>query len=416
MAERPSQETRDERVQAPEHLDRALYVTTPKAWLALLVLMFIVGAVVAWSFMGTVSTYVQAEGILLSRGGMIVEAASPAGGTVSRILSSVGDTVEEGELVADLFDAETMARYAGAVSLAKERAQILKDREAEAGQENALAAENIARQRARFDRQEQAGRSLVKKLSERLEEDEDLLARGITNRSRVERGEQALDAARRNLFDVLRRRDDMEAAHLRRQNDLRARIDAAKAEHEEARHRANELTSLIGTWQVRAPASGRVTEIRAHAGDTLDPGESVLDIQTGQASLDVLFYVSPTDGKRVEAGMPALVSPATVKREEFGSMTGTVESLSEFPASLAGMEAVLKNRELALSFSRSGPPYTGRVALTPDPDTASGFAWTSPQASDVDISPGTLATVEVRVASRPPAALVVPWIAETLGH
>ncbi len=416
MAEKPSRETRDERVQAPEHLDRALYVTTPKAWLALLVLMFIVGAVVAWSFMGTVSTYVQAEGILLSRGGMIVEAASPAGGTVSRILSSVGDTVEKGELVADLFDAETMARYAGAVSLAKERAQILKDREAEAGRENALAAENIARQRARFDRQEQAGRSLVKKLSERLEEDEDLLARGITNRSRVERGEQALDAARRNLFDVLRRRDDMEAAHLRRQNDLRARIDAAKAEHEEARHHANELASLIGTWQVRAPASGRVTEIRAHAGDTLDPGESVLDIQTGQASLDVLFYVSPTDGKRVEAGMPALVSPATVKREEFGSMTGTVESLSEFPASLAGMEALLKNRELALAFSRGGPPYTGRVALTPDPDTASGFAWTSPQASDVDISPGTLATVEVRVASRPPAALVVPWIAETLGH
>lgn len=415
MAARPSREMSGERFQAPEHLDRALYVTTPKAWLALVVLMIIVGAVVVWSFMGTVSTYVQAEGIVLSRGGMIVEAASSAGGTVSRILSSVGDTVEEGELVANLFDAETMARYVSAVSLAEERAQILKDREAEVEQENALAAENIARRRARLDEQERLGHSLVKRLGERLKEDEDLLARGIANRSRVESSEQALDDARRNLFDVLRRRDDIEAAHLRRRNDLRARVDDARAEHEAARYRVNEFASLIETWQIRAPASGRVTEIKAHAGDTLDPGESVLDIQTGRESLDVLFYVSPTDGKRVETGMPALVSPATVKREEFGSMTGTVESLSEFPASLAGMEAVLKNRELALTFSRGGPPYTGRVALTLDPDTVSGFAWTSPQARDVNISPGTLATIEVEVASRPPAALVVPWIAESLG-
>ena len=410
-----SREAAGRRLQAPEHLDRALYVTTPKAWLALVVLMVIVGAVIVWSILGKVSTYVQAEGIILSRGGMIVDAASAADGSLSGILPSVGDTVVEGEVVAELFDGETMARYLSAVSLEEERAQILKDREAEAEKENALAAENVARQRERLEELERTDRERLERLRERLREDEDLLARGATKRTTVERSEQALDLARRNLFAGLSQRDEMEAAHLRRMNDLKARVAEAKAELVATRRWVNELASTIETWRIVAPVSGRVIEIKAQPGATLEPGESVLGIEMGQESLDVLFYVPPGDGKRIYAGMPVLVSPSAVTREEFGSMTGTVESLSEFPASLAGMEAVLKNRELAMSFSRNGPPYTGRVALTLDPSTVSGLAWTSPRAKDLAITPGTLATVEVEVASRPPAALVAPWIMEKLG-
>ena len=415
MQEKRPREAPADGFQAPEHLDRALYVTTPKAWLALFVLIVILGAVVLWSIMGKLSTYVQAEGIILSRAGMIVDAASSAGGTLSGILPSVGDTVSERELVANIFDAETLARHVSAVALADERAQFLKDRESELEEENTLAAENIAKQRARLNELERTDRERVEKLRERLRTDEDMLARDISNRATVERSEQVLDLARRNLFDTLRRRDELEGNHLRRVNDLKARVDEAKAEYVAARNRVNELASLIETWRIHAPVTGRVTEIKAQPGATLGPGESVLAIETGLKSLDVLFYVSPVDGKQIEAGMPVLISPANVKPEEFGSMTGTVESLSAFPTSLAGMEAVLKNRELAMIFSRNGPPYTGRVALTLDPSTVSGFAWTSPHAKDVDITPGTLVTVEVEVANRPPAALVVPWIREALG-
>ena len=96
-------------------------------------------------------------------------------------------------------------------------------------------------------------------------------------------------------------------------------------------------------------------------------------------------------------------------------MTGTVEHLSEFPASLDGMVAMLQNPALASSFSRGGTPYPGRIALTLDPSTASGFAWTSLQAADVKVTPGTLAVVEVEVSRRPPVALIVPWVKKGLG-
>lgn len=398
----------------PERLDRALYVTTPKSWLALCILLVMLAAVVAWSIAGEVSTYVEAQGLILNRGGVIHDVTSSAEGKLSRILFAVGDTVREGDLVAELSDAETMERYSSAIELAQEKARTLQKREAEALEENTLIARNVARRLARLEELERSGRELVQTIHKRLEEDRALLARGVANRTTVEVGEQALDLAQRNLIDTMRRRDETEAEDLRRRNELDIRVSEAKTDYIEAKRQVSELEALIDTWRIRTPASGRVTEIKAQIGASLEPDDAVLSIETGEDDIGVLFYASPVDGKRIKADMPALVSPASVKREEFGSMKGVVESRSEFPMSLEGMVAVLRNEELAETFSGGGPPYPGRITLTPDPTTASGFAWTSPQANHVDVTPGTLARVEIKVSSQPPISLIVPWIKEKL--
>ena len=235
-------------------------------------------------------------------------------------------------------------------------------------------------------------------------------------RTEIEGNEEAVDFARRNLFDVMRRRDDLASEALRRRNDLRIRVDEANAQLLEAQRQVQELETLIETWRIRAPVSGRVTEIKAQVGTVLQPGESVLGIQTGDEGLDALIYVSTADGKRVEPGMPARVSPNTVRHVEYGYMTGVVESISEFPASVDSMAAVLQNRELAETFSSSGTPYSGRIALTPDATTASGFAWTSAKGAELEITAGTVARVEVEVERQLPITLVIPLIKEWLGY
>ena len=95
-----------------------------------------------------------------------------------------------------------------------------------------------------------------------------------------------------------------------------------------------------------------MSEIKAQVGAVLEAGQAVLGIETGGESLDVLIYVAPADGKRVKAGMQAQVSPVTVRPVEFGSLTGVVESISEFPVSLDGMTALLQNEDLAMTFTR----------------------------------------------------------------
>ena len=403
-------------LRVPEHLDRALYVTTPKGWLALFTLMAMMGAVVAWSVLGEVATYVQGDGILMNRGGSVFDAASPEGGKLARIVPSLVDLVTAGDVVAELDDPETMERHVNALALVEERTRTLRDREIEAREENALIDQNLAQQRTNLDVLERTGRELIETASARLRGNLALFEDGLVAQTEIEDGEEAVDLARRNLFDVMRRRDDVASEALRRRNDLRIRVDQATAKLLEARRQVKELGTLIETWRIRAPVSGRVTEIKAQVGAVLQPGESVLGIQTGEEGLDVLIYISTADGKRVAPGMPARVSPNTVRHVEYGYMIGVVESISEFPASVDSMAAVLQNQELAEAFASNGTPYSGRVGLTPDPTTASGFAWTSAKGAEVEITAGTVARVEIEVERQPPITLVIPLIKEGLGY
>lgn len=401
---------------APEHLDRALYVTTPKGWLALFTLMTLMGTVVAWAVLGELATYVQGDGFVMSRRGAVLDAASPEGGKLARIVVSLGERVSAGDVVAEVDDPETVERYANALALVEERRRTLRDRETEAREENALIDRNLARQGTNLDVLERTGRDLVETASARLRGNLALFEDGLVARTEIENNEEAVDLARRNLFDVMRRRDEVAAESLRRRNDLRIRVDDANARLLEARRQVSELETLIETWRIRAPVSGRVTGIQAQVGTVLQPGDSVLGIQTGDEGLDVLMYVSTTDGKRVEPGMPVRVSPSTVPHVEYGYMTGVVESISEFPASVDSMAAVLQNQELADTFSNGGTPYSGRVALDPDPNTASGFVWTTARGTEVEITAGTVARVEIEVERQPPITLVVPLIREALGY
>ena len=171
----------------------------------------------------------------------------------------------------------------------------------------------------------------------------------------------------------------------------------------------------MAAGRVRAPVSGQVIEIKVATGAIVTAGTPVASIRTGTTEIEVLLYVSPAEGKQVKAGMQALVSPAAVRREEFGAVRGTVESLSSFPVSFDGTVAVLQNESLAQSFFRDGPPYSGRIALIPDPTTTSGFAWTSPKGATQTLAPGTLASIEIKSRSQPPITLAIPLLKELLG-
>ena len=166
---------------------------------------------------------------------------------------------------------------------------------------------------------------------------------------------------------------------------------------------------------VLAPVSGRVIEIKVTTGAIVQPGAAVASIRTGTTELEVLLYVPPYDGKKVEAGMEALVSPTTVRREEFGSIKGTVESISPFPVSFEGMVAVLQNQSLARSFSEDGPPYAGRIALLSEPGDRERLAWTSPKSVSQRLTAGTLASVEIKTRSQPPITLAIPLLKDLLG-
>ena len=403
------------RLASPEQLDRALYVTTAQGWLALLTLMVVAAAVVVWSFFGEVSTYIKADGIMLNRGGRIVDAVSSGVGTLTTIHVAVGDQVERGTLLAEISNKETAERYESARSLVDERRKAVVDLKAALDDEKILLDETQVRHQGRLAQLEHAARDTMEAVSKRLDDHRKLFDERVITRLTLERSQAAFDRARRDLFGVLREVDESESHGLQIRNARRARLAEETSRVQAAERRANELRILLDTQRIVASQSGRVTEIKAAVGAVLRTGQSVLSIKNGEERLGALIYVPPVDGKRVRAGMEVLVSPNTLRREEYGSIRGTVANVSSFPVTRDGMFAVLQNIELAKTFSHGGPPYAGEVVFESDPSTASGFSWTSPKAASETVSSGTLASVEIKVQSQPPITLVVPLIKEIMG-
>jgi hypothetical protein len=89
-----------ERVSSPEQLDRTVRAALPLQWVALITLLVVVAAAVAWSAIATVPTTVQAQGIYLVFGGLH-PATTPAAGIVRRDPSlGVGAQVSAGQVLA----------------------------------------------------------------------------------------------------------------------------------------------------------------------------------------------------------------------------------------------------------------------------------------------------------------------------
>ena len=345
----------------------------------------------------------------------MVDAVAVNQGRLAAIAIAVGDEIDKGDVVAVVVNDEIEERHAGAAALVQQRKRELGDLEREVADEDTVASANYARYREHLDELEDSAQEMLDFARNNFENNRELFENDLISRINLEQSQRELNEARRALLALNRDRDALEAGEIGRRNDQATRIRNATALLRDAERQASALKEVVSTGRILAPISGRVIEIKVASGAVVLPGQAVASIRTGAPDLQVLLYVPPAEGKWVGEGMPALVTPMTVRREEFGSILATVESVSAFPASLEGMIAVLQNQSLAMHLSAQGPPYAGRVALTSDPATASGFAWTSPRASTQTLTSGTLALVEIKTRTQPPITLAIPLLKEFFG-
>src|SRR4051812_28490061 len=94
-----------DRLSSPEQLDRVVTLSSPTGWAGLVAIVALLGAVVAWGFLGSVATRVQGSGILVTRGGQVFDAMAPAAGSLAQI-APIGTQVKKGDVVASLDDTQ----------------------------------------------------------------------------------------------------------------------------------------------------------------------------------------------------------------------------------------------------------------------------------------------------------------------
>jgi HlyD family secretion protein len=404
-----------ERLSSPEQLDRLITLTPPLGWMALVAIVVLMSAVVAWGFFGRVPTRVEGSGILVSRGGQVFDAMAPASGTVATV-QPIGAVVRQGSIVATLADARVRQDLEHAQTVLHEQEQQLAELNARFDREIAAHRRVDAQQREILGDIISSAEQRHAFYASELLGDEPVAARGYLTRRYVQETRQLMESAaqegKRASNDLLRiTAEELDQTDRRDQEVWRQQevVNAARRAVEELQIRFDEDTRIV------SPIAGHVTEIKTDVGAVVAPGKPIVSIEKAGSGLELMLYIPPEQGKKVTPGMEVRIAPATVRKEELGTLRGRVLEISEFPISPAGMQAVLGNPKLVKLFSEQGAPYAARVRLFRDAASPSGYRWSTGHGPPVALSAGTTASGEVTVRSQAPITLVLPLLREKTG-
>ena len=404
-----------DKLSSPERLDQLLSVTPRRAWLALLAIVGIIVAALVWSVFGSLPTRVSGPGIFVRVGGAF-QIVSRGDGSVIGLDVGVGDLVKKGETIGHLELPELQVRVENAEArLAElEKADRISDEADAANLRLTVAAlderrSTLEQSAADFDEQ-------TKALAEQVGIQRDLQKRGLIPRSTLLSNQTALASSQQSASNARVELANTETSRSEILNNLREKDEARRLGIADA---GRELRTLQKQYDeainIRSPFDGQIIEIQADIGNVVRRGESVLSLENTHEVLQCLLFIPAGEGKKVKAGMAAQLAPSVAKREEYGFLKGTVESVSGLPATDAAADAILHNTRLVEQLFARGNPIIVTVELIADTATPSGFAWSTSQGPPTDITSGTLAEGQIVVQRQRPITLVLPYLRQLFG-
>jgi HlyD family secretion protein len=405
-----------ERLSSPEQLDQLVRITRPFDWAAALAIGLAVIVVVVWSLVGHIATRTPGEGILIIGGGQVVDAVSAAMGRLESINVAVNDHVTRGQVIARIAQTDSEQRYRNASEVYRERMREHSDLVATIDRELEAKHQSFAALEAGLQQTIEATDKRVAYLTQMVGQLEGILAKGFETRRNVEDRRRELTDAEQRVTDakneILRLKTQMLDLETQRERDRQQssfRVNDARRQMEQL---AGELER---SSQVVSPIDGRVIEIKVSAGSVFAVGTPVIQIESEGLTLAAVVYLPGDRGKDVKPGMEVRVEPTTVRREEFGTLIGTVRSISDFPITPQGMLAVLHNDTLVSRFSREGAPYAAVVDLKRDDASPTGYRWSVGSGPPIHLTTGTLIRAEITTQVRRPIDLVLPNIKRLTG-
>lgn len=399
-----------ERLASPDNLHELVSVTSSRSWLALLGLAGIVLAIILWSFFGRLPKTVSGQGILIQSGG-IAEVTLLGSGIVQSILPKEGDYIRKNDTIAIVAQPELQLQ----IDNTRDKLQFLKEKRQKIVRFNLDSEElqSLYTQKYTLEEKHEEAQKQKRKLEEILNNEQTQLEQGVSTKEKVNRARLRYLRAQRTtmVFDKQLQSLNLKLSAYRSPENTE--LEEIASEIREVKTTLEELNFRLSiSAYVKSNYEGRVIELMAKTGQLLEIGDPVVSIEISnqQASaLEVIIYVPPEDGKKVEQGMEVQIAPSTIKIEEYGYLLGEVSKVSEYPATRYGMRRVLGNADLAQTFSQDAAPIAIRVKLKKNPKTKN-FRWTSQKGSEVEVKAGTLCSANVVVSEQSPISLMLPFL------
>ena len=173
--------------------------------------------------------------------------------------------------------------------------------------------------------------------------------------------------------------------------------------------------ALIDIWDyshnVVSTFDGIVTEVKVNVGDVVNPGTtSICSIRQDQHRQDVIamMYVPADSGKKIEPGMVAQLVPSGADQKEDGSLMGVVRAVSLYPMSSSGIMRTIGNSDVVnwILQQMGGAVMEVRIDLVRDPNSPSGYLWTSRVGNHKSLTVGTVCFGNIVTDRQPPLSRV----------
>jgi len=409
-------------------------------WAGALGAVLVAAAALVWSVVGTVSVKVQGMGQILAAGEALYTISIPVAGRLEQIAVVPGQRVEAGMVIARMDVREIEAEIRSG-KLARDQAARALERLGEASErERTHRIAAFEEQVAALEEERRVLGQRSRQLQELLTNRERLFERGVIRRLDVEETRNTYNDAALALARVGTSLAQLRAEHA---TFLDAQAAKLRAAEDELAAREARLVVLLERLdrdeEVRAPYAGTIVEVFADPGDILGVGQklavlaasgdhSVVAAQQGivvaggarfglHEELDdgnadgaeLIAFLDPAQGLRVQPGMRAHVIPASIKKEEFGAIRAEVVAINPRPVSYDQVYALIRNAEMARHYTQSGPPIVARLKLV-TADTPNGFAWWGGTGPHFPVERGTLSNVEIDVFQQAPITLVLPLL------
>ena len=167
------------------------------------------------------------------------------------------------------------------------------------------------------------------------------------------------------------------------------------------------LTSAAGEpIQIASTFPCRVLSRHVRLGEAVKTGDPLLTLESLDEPLQAYLYIPVSEGYQVEPSMRVQLLPASVNKDAFGYLKGTVVSADRFPVTQSELAELLQNDNLAKTLTAGPPKLQVVVALSENYKTPSGYAWSSSAGPPLELYSGTPCDGQIIVAEERPIHLV----------
>lgn len=135
---------------------------------------------------------------------------------------------------------------------------------------------------------------------------------------------------------------------------------------------------------------------------------------SGHEKGEVLAFLPLQNGKRICSGMEVTLYASGYNQQEYGHMKGKITYVDNYVTSIEEMRKLLQNDSLVSAYAQNGPVVAVVCKLQEDPETQSGYYWSSPRGRKIILNDGTFMSMSVKVSNFRPITLGVPALEELM--